>query len=82
MTRIEKNLGHERIVLTTPNRYPTAQEVECYLNMLENFKANNYYIIPSGAKLEFFGCVECNLRNYIRQRQYYFNWFKKVIKNE
>jgi len=68
------NIEYGGVVLKIKREYPTHQEVEAYLEMLKTMKANRFYILGKGANIEFIECHECNLRNWLRQKKYYFGW--------
>lgn len=71
---IERKHGHEGFIITVPNEYPTAEEVEAWLNLIEVMGKNAFYILGKDSKLEILGCLNCDLRDWLRQKQWYYGW--------
>jgi hypothetical protein len=71
-----KKCGTNIFIWIIPQTLPTAQEVELYLELLNNMKANSFFIL----NIVPIGCINCNLKDWLNQKKKYFGWQLKRCK--
>jgi hypothetical protein len=56
----------------------TPELIRRYMDLLSDMKCNSFIVLPKHVEMDWKGlCVDCNIRNWLRQMRWYFGWRKE-----